>query len=166
MKSKIESPSYSRKDFLRTAGSVTLFAALGITVTSCGSPTDPNDDNVTPGPNPPPSNSTGIVIEGNKITINLSISANSGLKNSGGWLLISQAQTIVVNVDGNLIRAFSSVCTHQGCATSWQFSAGVFECTCHGSKFNTAGQVVRGPAATNLPEYATTRSGDTVVIQK
>lgn len=156
----------SRKDFLRTAGSAALFAALGISVTSCGSPTDPNGDNTAPGPNPPPGGSTGIVVEGNKITINLNNSSTSGLKNSGGWLLITQAQTIVVNVDGTIIRAFSSVCTHEGCTTNWQFSGGVFECTCHGSRFNTAGQVIRGPAVTNLPEYTVTRSGDTVVIQK
>ena len=85
MKSKNEIPAYSRKDFLRTAGSAALFAALGITVTSCGSPTDPNGDN-TPGPNPPPGGS-GIVIEGNKITINLGVSANAGLKNSGGVVI-------------------------------------------------------------------------------
>ena len=165
MKTKDELSELSRKDFLRTAGSVALFSALGISFTSCSSPTDPNGEDPTPGPNPP-SNSTGIVIEGNKITINLNISANSGLKNAGGWLLITQAQTIVVNVDGSLIRAFSSVCTHEGCSTNWQFSGGVFECTCHGSRFNTAGQVIRGPAATNLPEFAVTRSGDSVVIQK
>ncbi len=154
----------SRKDFLRTAGSVALFAALGISFSSCSSPTAAETD---PAPTPPPpSGSNGITISGNTITVNLNTSTTEGLKNSGGWLLVNAAQVIVVNVDGSTIRAFSSVCTHQGCSTNWAFSSGLFECTCHGSRFNTSGQVVRGPAASNLPEYSVNRNGDTVTITK
>ena len=154
----------TRKDFLKTAGSAALFAALGIGFSACSSPTAPE---VTPPPaTTPPTGSTGITVNGNQVSLNLNTTNTERLKASGGWLLITQAQVIAVNVDGTTIRAFSSVCTHQGCATNWQFSGGIFECTCHGSLFNTSGQVVRGPAATNLPEYNVTRSGDTVTITK
>ena len=160
----MNSQDVSRKDFLRTAGSVALFAALGISFSACSSPTSPEAD-PTPNP-PPPSGSNGITVNGNTVTINLNTSNTERLKSSGGWLLIEGAQVIVVNVDGSTIRAFSSVCTHQGCATNWAFSSGLFECTCHGSRFNTSGQVVRGPAASNLPEYSVSRNGDTVTITK
>lgn len=161
----MEHDEFTRKDFLRTAGSVALFAYLGISFTACSSPTDSDSNTPGPGPSPPPG-STGITINGNQVIVDLNNSSNERLRNSGGWLLITQAQVIAVNVDGTTIRAFSSVCTHEGCSTNWQFSGGIFECTCHGSRFNTSGQVVRGPALTNLPEYAVSRSGNTVTITK
>jgi cytochrome b6-f complex iron-sulfur subunit len=158
--------SVSRKQFLRTAGSAALFAALGISFSSCSV----NDATTDPGPSNPtptqPPNSNAITVQGNTITIDLSHSTTSNLKNQGQWLLISQATTIVVNVDGTTIRAFTSVCTHAGCATNWQFDSSRFTCTCHGSQFNTSGQVVRGPATANLAEFSVTRNGDTLTIQK
>lgn len=163
MKNK-RSSKVTRKDFLRTAGSAALFASLGIVYPSCSSPTDSGPGN--PPVTQPPPGSNAIVIDGNRITINLNHSSTQALRNAGSWMLITQASTLVVNVDGTIIRAFSSICTHEGCSTNWQFSNNVFECTCHGSRFNTSGAVVRGPATTNLPEYNVTRDGDTVVIQK
>lgn len=158
--------SVSRKEFLRTAGSVALFAALGISLSSCNV-NDANSDSgqTTPPPTLPP-NSSAINIQGNTITIDLSHSTTSNLKSQGQWLLISQATTIVVNVDGTTIRAFTSVCTHAGCATNWQYENSRFTCTCHGSQFNTSGQVVRGPATANLAEFSVTRNGDSLTIQK
>lgn len=160
--------SVSRKKFLRTAGSAALFAALGISFSAC-SVNDANDMSDPPTSSPPPTqppSSDAITIQGNTITINLASSSVSDLKTQGRWLLISQASTLVVNVDGTTIRAFTSVCTHAGCATNWQFGDSRFTCTCHGSQFNTAGQVVRGPATSNLAEFTVTRNGDTLTIQK
>jgi cytochrome b6-f complex iron-sulfur subunit len=159
--------SVSRKQFLRTAGSAALFAALGISISSCNvnDATSDSGGSSTPPPSLPP-NSPAINIQGNTITIDLSQSTTSNLKTQGQWLLISQATTIVVNVDGTTIRAFTSVCTHAGCATNWQFDSSRFTCTCHGSQFNTSGQVVRGPATANLAEFSVNRNGDTLTIQK
>ncbi len=156
--------SVSRKDFLRTAGSVALFAALGISFPACNV-SDSNDGGGTRPPTIPP-NSPAITISGNTVTVNMDDPSTRGLKDAGGWLLISAASVLVVNVDGTVIRAFTSVCTHAGCATNWTFGNNVFECTCHGSRFNTSGQVVRGPAATDLQEFAVQRNGDMVTITK
>lgn len=161
MEQKNTELNVSRKEFLRTAGSVALFAALGINLTSCSV----NDSNDPPPPIPDP-NSPAINISGNTITIDLSHSTTQNLKNPGQWLLIPAASTLVVNVDGSVIRAFTSICTHEGCSTNWQFDSSRFTCTCHGSQFNTAGRVVRGPAVADLAEFTVTRSGDTLSIQK
>ncbi len=159
---------YSRKQFLKTAGSTALFATLGIGLYGCGSSTDAmNGSEVIP----PDSGNDGddaitISENGNTITLNLGADSLSGLNDEGGWMLIRDATTLVVNVDGNTIRAFTSVCTHQGCSTNWQFSSNRFECTCHGSRFDTSGTVLRGPATRDLEEYSVNRDDDIVTINK
>lgn len=47
------------------------------------------------------------------------------------------------------IRAMSATCTHLGCAVGkveWGY-----QCPCHGSKFDSAGRVLAGPAPKPLP---------------
>lgn len=155
----------SRKAFLKTAGSAVLFAALGISLTACGN--DSSGENIvgpTPGGNNDSGNS-GFTISGNTITIDLSKDDAASLATSGAWGLIAAAQTLVVNVGGSF-RAFTSVCTHAGCDRSWNFSNQQFICTCHGSRFNTRGEVVQGPANRNLQEFSVTQSGNIVTIQR
>ena len=51
-------------------------------------------------------------------------------------------------------KAFSALCTHQGCVVS-EIKGEDIDCTCHGSKFSIAdGSVVDGPAneAPGVPE--------------
>ncbi len=57
--------------------------------------------------------------------------------------------------DGSL-EAYSLLCTHVCCECSYIASSKVFYCPCHGSVFDSTGQVVRGPAATALPSVTLT----------
>lgn len=70
-----------RKEFLKKAGSVALFAALGIQYTACSSSTGPetNNDDDGNGENP-------ITIEGNKVTLDISSSFFDDLQNQVEWL--------------------------------------------------------------------------------
>jgi cytochrome b6-f complex iron-sulfur subunit len=154
---------YTRKDFLRTAGSVALFAALGITFTSCSSKSEDSTNIVGGNLNEP---TGGIVVSGNTITIDITSSEGAPIANSGGWLLIISAQTLVVNVDGNLVRAFTSICPHASCDRNWSYQNDQFRCTCHNSLFTNAGVRVSGPATRNLAEFAVVKSGNTVTITK
>ena len=70
---------------------------------------------------------------------------------------------LIVNWESE-IRAFTSVCTHEGCARDWVFGRGVFTCTCHSSKFNYRGEVVAVPADKNLAEFSVTQEGDILTI--
>jgi cytochrome b6-f complex iron-sulfur subunit len=150
---------FSRKDFLKTACSGALLAALGIGLTSCDVTSDKNDEE----PLLPPE---AITIQGNTITLNLDLGGVDILKQEGRWFFILEALTLVVNVDGETIRAFTSVCTHQGCATDWSFISGNARCNCHLSQFNNSGVPVSGVATVPLPEFQVTRNGNIVTIIK
>ncbi len=155
---------YTRKDFLKTAGSTALFAALGIGFYGCDTTDSINGTEVRP----PAGGNDAIDItnNGNTITIDITKDSVSGLNQQGGWMLVRDATTLVVNVDGSTIRAFTSICTHAGCSTNWRFTDSRFECTCHGSRFDTGGSVVRGPATRDLQEFSVNRDGDLIVISK
>ena len=69
---------------------------------------------------------------------------------------------VVVARDAQGVYAMSGVCTHAGCLlsdTSQTLSAGLY-CGCHGSAFDAAGNVTRGPAVTPLQHYAVTIAAD------
>jgi Rieske Fe-S protein len=147
--------SIERREFLKKAGGFAIMGFFGTSFfTAC------NDD--TQDPINVDSNSEGINIDGNTITIDLSIIEE--LNSSGGWLLITEAQALVVN-DGE-IKALSSVCTHSNCDRNWSLSNGNFRCSCHGSVFTTDGEVITGPANRPLIQFDVSINGDILTITK
>lgn len=55
----------------------------------------------------------------------------------------------VARIDGEL-RAVDPTCTHMGCTVAWNSAEKSWDCPCHGSRFDTRGQVLNGPATTPL----------------
>ncbi|WP_328994336.1 FAD-dependent oxidoreductase [Kribbella sp. NBC_01245] len=51
--------------------------------------------------------------------------------------------------DGNLHKV-SPVCTHMGCALSWNPAESTWDCPCHGSRFTPTGTILDGPATKPL----------------
>ncbi|GGW05033.1 hypothetical protein GCM10010230_43770 [Streptomyces narbonensis] len=61
-------------------------------------------------------------------------------------------------------KAFSAVCTHQGCLVN-KVANGTIDCPCHGSKFRIAdGSVAAGPAPRPLPAEQINVSGDSITL--
>lgn len=81
----------------------------------------------------------------------------SDLKNTAdlpageGAVLSEGLQKIAVYRDyDNSLKAFSAVCPHLGCVVQWNNDEKSFDCPCHGSRFDTEGTVMNGPAETDL----------------
>ncbi len=54
--------------------------------------------------------------------------------------------------DQGALHARSAVCTHLGCYVHFNHAEGSWDCPCHGSRFDTDGAVLNGPATRPLEE--------------
>ncbi len=74
----------------------------------------------------------------------------------GGSALFREDEVVVGQPRRGEFKAFSAVCTHQGCVLA-SLRHNVAGCPCHGSEFDAlTGAVVNGPATKALPEVAIT----------
>lgn len=82
----------------------------------------------------------------------------------GGGRIFESIETVVTQPTEGEYKAFSSVCTHQGCQVTG-VEGGVISCPCHGSSFDIAtGAVTNGPATQPLPEKSVTVDGDGLTV--
>lgn len=77
----------------------------------------------------------------------------------GGGKVFSGQKVVVTQPSSGTFKAFSAVCTHQGCTVS-SVSGGNIACPCHGSEFSaTDGSVTNGPAKRALAARQVTAEG-------
>ncbi|HVB95192.1 MAG TPA: Rieske 2Fe-2S domain-containing protein [Nitrososphaerales archaeon] len=138
--------NYSRRSFVTTIAGFGVLIGLGVALSSVKIP--------PPSPSAPATSATatgpaGVIANTNNLQVGSPVyfSYPSGYPN----ILFKRS-------DGSL-AAYSLLCTHVCCEVTWESSSNVFFCACHGSVFDSAGRVTRGPAATNLPSITLTVDG-------
>ena len=148
----------NRREFVRDTLTGISTLAFGsfviINQSSCsdGSPTASNDSNGE-----------------TSITVDLSLSENNALLTVGGTLALAandldSSGMLMYRQSETTVKVYSRNCTHASCTIGGFSSSGISTCQCHGSMFNTNGNVVNGPAAIPLNQYSATISENIVTI--
>ncbi|MGW0767447.1 Rieske (2Fe-2S) protein [Streptomyces sp. NPDC002676] len=132
----------ARRTVVAAAGAAGLAAAL----TACGSGDD-SSNSVGSG-----SGSSGSAL-----------AKTSDIPEGGGKIFKDQG-VVVTQPTAGTFKAFSSKCTHRGCAVG-SVADGAIVCPCHGSHFSVVdGSVQHGPATMPLPVAKITVSGDEIKL--
>ena len=142
------------KDALTGIGTVAFGSFIIINQSSCSDsgPTAPSDNNGE-----------------TSITVDLSLSENSALLTVGGTLALAandldSSGMLMYRQSETTVKVYSRNCTHASCTIGGFSSSGISACQCHGSMFDTNGNVVNGPAATPLNQYSATISENIITI--
>lgn len=71
---------------------------------------------------------------------------------NGTGMIVGQGKdkTAVFKDKQGKVCKFSATCPHMGCTIGWNHIEGTWDCPCHGSRFDTQGKVLNGPARTHL----------------
>ncbi|MFD8642403.1 Rieske (2Fe-2S) protein [Streptomyces zaomyceticus] len=82
----------------------------------------------------------------------------------GGGKILADKGMVITQPKAGEFKAFSSKCTHQGCAVS-SVKDGVIVCPCHQSHFDISdGSVKSGPATAPLPPEPIQVVGDEISL--
>jgi Rieske Fe-S protein len=69
---------------------------------------------------------------------------------TGRVLVIDGVKHAVYRDEAGELHSFSPVCPHMGCDVRWNDAERSWDCPCHGSRFAPTGDVLNGPAVTNM----------------
>ena len=80
---------------------------------------------------------------------------------TGGGTILKDQQVVVTQPSAGHFKAFSAICTHQGCLVG-QVTDKKIICPCHGSEYSiTDGSVISGPAPSPLaPKKVSVKGGE------
>jgi Rieske Fe-S protein len=138
----------------RRAFVVSAAATVAAALTGCGgdsaSPTSPS------APSPPAGTAeVRIPLMGVGQTAEATVTLVAGL----------QTPLAVTRLTDTRVVAVSRICTHMQCTVDLPTSVGgTLDCPCHGSRYQTDGRVVNGPAERPLFQFPTRIDGSEVVI--
>ena len=157
-----ETSAVARRTVLRAAGLLGLTGAGAAALSACadasgGSPSaapaaSETSAPTTPSPtadttSPKPSASTAEAPKGPSV-------ATSKVP-VGGGVILDDADYVVTQPSKGKYKAFSKICTHQGCPVA-SVENGVIHCNCHGSEYSIKdGSVTNPPAPKPLAEAKT-----------
>lgn len=139
-----------RKEFIKkfaVGGSILLTAP--VLFNSCSDDGD-DDDGDNGGNNP------------DEIVVDLTQAAYADLNTIGGYAY--KNDIIIFRTAEATYLAVSKLCTHSQCTITYNHDANELPCPCHGSRFDTSGNVTEGPAEANLKKYNVVKVGNLLKI--
>ncbi|MFI2435148.1 Rieske (2Fe-2S) protein [Streptomyces sp. NPDC018693] len=146
----------ARRTVVAAAGA----AGLAVALTACGDSDDGSSSSAT-GSQTSQAAGSGGTSGGDAAGAALTTTAEIP---EGGGKVFADQKVVVTQPKAGEFKAFSAVCTHQGCAVK-SVADGVINCPCHQSNFSIEdGSVKSGPATKALPSVSITVSGDSITL--
>ncbi|MFF9405588.1 Rieske (2Fe-2S) protein [Streptomyces anandii] len=144
----------------RTVVAAVGAAGLAVALTACGSDDKSSSGSSTTQNGSDASSGGGGAAAGSGGTV---LAKTADIPEGGGKVFGGQGVVVTQPTKGEF-KAFSSKCTHQGCAVN-EIAGGVIKCPCHHSEFSAAdGSVKKGPATQPLPAKSISVSGDEIKL--
>lgn len=150
-------PAPARRTVVAAVGA----AGLAVALTACGSGDDSSDSSTSQADaNASGGGSSSSSDSGSGGTV---LAKTTDIPEGGGTIFKDQG-VVVTQPTAGTYKAFSSKCTHAGCAVG-SVANGVIHCPCHNSEFSVEdGSVKKGPATQALPAQQISVSGDSITL--
>jgi nitrite reductase/ring-hydroxylating ferredoxin subunit len=140
----------TRRQVLKGAAGISVLAITGV-LAACGG------GGSSSGSGPAPTSSPPDGLAGKPL-------ASAADVPVGGGKILGSDHVVLTQPSQGTFKAFSSTCTHQGCAVG-EVSGGSINCPCHGSQFSAEnGSVQQGPATKPLPQYQVKQNGGQLTL--
>lgn len=148
-------PAPARRTVVAAVGA----AGLAVALTACGS-----EDKSSVSSSSASSGSSGGGDNGAARNAGGTVLAKTADIPEGGGKVFADQGVVVTQPTAGTFKAFSSKCTHQGCAVK-DISNGVITCPCHNNQFSaTDGSVKKGPATQALAAADISVDGDSIKL--
>jgi Rieske Fe-S protein len=158
-----EASGTTRRSGLRAAGVVVLAGAGVAPLAGCaaesttGAPSTTPSEPATsePASSSPPAEATSAKPSASNAQAPKGPSVATSKVPVGGGVILADADYVVTQPSKGSYKAFSKICTHQGCPVA-EVRDGVIHCNCHGSEYSIKdGSVTKPPAPKPLAEAKT-----------
>jgi Rieske Fe-S protein len=158
-----EASGATRRTVLRAAGVLALTGAGGALLAGCaadsssGAPSATPSESTTSEPASPSAEATSSKPSASKAKAKAPSGPSVATSKVpvGGGVILENADYVVTQPSKGSYKAFSKICTHQGCPVS-EVRGGVIHCNCHGSEYSIKdGSVTNPPASKPLAEAKT-----------
>lgn len=153
----------TRRTILQAAGLLGLTGVGATALTACAeesggspSPTPAAQETSAPASPSPAADATSPKPSASKAKTPSGPSVATSKVPVGGGVILENADYVVTQPSKGSYKAFSKICTHQGCPVA-SVENGVIHCDCHGSEYSIKdGSVTNAPATKGLAETKTT----------
>lgn len=95
--------------------------------------------------------------------VDFALDITTGTLATNGGHLVHLGVLVARTLTGSFI-AVSAGCTHQGTTVNYSSAGNNFICPNHNAQFSSTGVVTRGPASSNLTQYNTALTGNSLRV--